>query len=204
MAYAVTDIADLCPSKASETEKKIVNCTQAIESKKYSGAGLAGLLRNRGIVFAEELQEYGHAIADYSVALHLDSSGSDTYFNRALAYAAHGETEKTIADYRESIKLSPKVTDAYYDRGGIYFATNNYPSAIADYSAAILIDPKNSKALSGRGLRMPLQRSMAKLSRTSMRPFVLILKARKRITVAASCFTGKRNMTRIYLIVTPR
>jgi tetratricopeptide (TPR) repeat protein len=54
------------------------------------------------------------AIEAFNQAIALDSTQPNAYYNRAVAYAAMGNTTRALADYTKVIKLNPKDGDAYY------------------------------------------------------------------------------------------
>ena len=113
------------------------------------------------------------AIADYTVALRLDSKHAEAYCGRGNAYLAKGSLEpgklnkataldKAIADYTAALRLDSQYAEAYCGRGDAYLAKGSLEpgklnkataldKAIADYTAALRLDPKHAKAYCGRG-----------------------------------------------------
>jgi len=73
-----------------------------------------------------------NAITDYTMALHIDPTYYEAYYNRALAY----EEKKRFADAEEDLSrtlaLNPTVTQAYEARGRVRAARHDYDGAIAD------------------------------------------------------------------------
>jgi tetratricopeptide (TPR) repeat protein/proteasome lid subunit RPN8/RPN11 len=62
---------------------------------------------------------------------------SDTYYNRAVAWAERQEYAKAIADFGEAIQLEPGYVDAYIGRGDAWLKINEFDKAVADYGKAI-------------------------------------------------------------------
>jgi hypothetical protein len=55
------------------------------------------------------------------------------YYDRAVDYAANGETDKAIRDYTEAIRLDP---DFYFNRGIAYAEKGEHDKAEADFTKA--------------------------------------------------------------------
>jgi lipoprotein NlpI len=143
-------------------DQQITNCTNAIQSGKYSGAEIAGVYYNRGLAYHRGRGDLDHAIADYDEAIRLNPSGAMYYNNRAIAYRAKGELDRAIADYDHAILLDPKHANAYLNRGNIHVEKGELDIAIADYSAAIRIDPKSANAYRSRGHAYQTQGDLAR------------------------------------------
>ena len=57
------------------------------------------------------------AIEDFSRAIELDSSSSEAYFNRSVAYSGLEKYERAISDVSRYIELNPDDAKGYYLRG---------------------------------------------------------------------------------------
>jgi hypothetical protein len=98
------------PMRIQEFDKKITNCTAAIESGEFSGDDLAELLWQRGIayqlkVYSGDSSSVDRAIADFSDAIRLKPKVPDFYASRADAYATRGLTERESTDRLEFERL---------------------------------------------------------------------------------------------------
>jgi len=90
-------------------------------------------------------KNYDLAIAEYTEAIRLDPSNSDTYyFARAQVYKFNKkDNDNAIADYSESIRLKPSYV-RYYTRGDVYLEKGDYAKAIADYEESLRLKPDNT------------------------------------------------------------
>lgn len=121
---------------------------------------LAGTLSS-----SEEKQKlYEEAIADWTVAIRLDSSNALAYSNRGALWFQIGAAKtdtgsaakdyaKAIEDLTQAIKLDPADSTAYFNRGIVFGELSNPQAAIRDFDAAIARDPVYAKAYFERGLR---------------------------------------------------
>ncbi len=81
------------------------------------------------------------AIADYNLALAIDSSRAFDYAFRGEAKRLKGEYTEAVKDYTQAIALEPRVQWFYYRRGWVNeeFLKNN-TAGLRDYNKAIEID----------------------------------------------------------------
>ena len=147
-APASADDYETC-SKASGSEA-IAACTRAIDSGRYGGRKLAGLLTNRCAEWPD-LKENDKAIEDCSKALQIDPSIPDAYSNRGHAFFAKGQYDRAIDDLNEAVKLSPDDAEILNNRGLAYNDSGRYDRAIEDFDHAIRLSPKLAPAFYNRG-----------------------------------------------------
>ncbi|KAK2162677.1 hypothetical protein NP493_1506g00003 [Ridgeia piscesae] len=88
----------------------------------------------RGIAYARKgLPENGLlAIADFSKAIDMDPSRSDTYTKRAEIYLALGHYTESLVDINKAIEIQPAAR-LYFLRGTIEFAFDNLAAAEQDF-----------------------------------------------------------------------
>lgn len=89
-------------------------------------------------------KENDKAIADYNIAIELNSESADAYYNRGLAWQSKKEKDKAITDfdkaivnYNKAIKINPNDTEIYVWRGNTWYYKEDYTKAIKDYTKAI-------------------------------------------------------------------
>ncbi len=68
------------------------------------------------------------------------------HFNRARAYIARAEFDRSINSLNRVIQIDPKNSEAYSLRGHVYTLKQNYDQSIADQKKAIELDGKNALA----------------------------------------------------------
>ena len=79
--------------------------------------------------------------ADYAIAISLDPKCSKAYYDRGLAYARKGDSDRAIADLDAALRLSPESPCYYEVRGTIRIRREDYGAGIADLHTAIRLDP---------------------------------------------------------------
>jgi lipoprotein NlpI len=131
-------------------DQQISGCTVAIQSRRWSGQGLAWAFNDRGFAYYQK-SDLDPAIADFEQAIRLDPKNAVAFNNRGLIYQARGELDRAIADYNETIRLDPTYIFAFNNRGGAYVDKNDYDRAITDYSEAIRLNPTFAVAFKARG-----------------------------------------------------
>jgi tetratricopeptide (TPR) repeat protein len=72
------------------------------------------------------------------------------YGNRAAAYGARGDLDRSLADATKAIELNPKFADAYMFRGLIEGKKGDYDASIADENRAIELAPQGAMAYVNR------------------------------------------------------
>ena len=97
--------------------------------------------------------EYDKAIVNNDIAIEkMESSLAGAYLNRAIAYGAKGEHERSLSDFSKSIELDPNQEKIYYNRGTQYAAKDDYDRALADFDMAIELAPDYTMAYINRGI----------------------------------------------------
>ena len=81
------------------------------------------------------------AIADYNMAIQLNSDNPATYSNRGVVYMNQGNLVQAIADHNKAIQLDPNFANAYYNRGLAYENQGNLAEAIVDYQQYLSLAP---------------------------------------------------------------
>ena len=105
---------------------------------------------NRGLA-KYNVKDYEGAIADYNMAIKLDSNYTLAYNGRGNAKKDLKDYQGALADYNQAIKLDPNGAYAYYGRGAVKFYLKDYKGAIADCNQAIKLDSNLAKAYNARG-----------------------------------------------------
>jgi len=100
-----------------------------------------------------EAREFDRAIADASLALHLEPD-ADAYDTRAIALHVAGEVSAAIADYTRAIELSPSDARILSNRAEAYYDLENDAACIADAERAIELanDDPSPHLFRGRSL----------------------------------------------------
>jgi len=127
------------------TRKRLFDDSQVVSAQEY-------LVRGNSYYGQGE---YAQAMADYSRAIELESSGYvDAFYRRGSAAVQTQDYEQAIADFGEVIRLRPENPLGYYSRGIVQNARPDpdYGAAIADLDKAIELDPRLSDAYHARGL----------------------------------------------------
>ena len=80
--------------------------------------------------------EYQEAIRFYNEALELDTTFSEAYNNRGIAYFELGQFERAVEDYTKAIATQPEYTDAYYNRANAFYEMKEYEKSKQDLNWA--------------------------------------------------------------------
>ena len=91
-----------------------------------------------------DVVHYDHAIDHFTAAIRREPNSNVAYHNRAVVWAARGETDIAIGDYTEAIRLAPRNSGSYRARGNAWAAKGEYDKAITDYAEAIRLDPSDT------------------------------------------------------------
>lgn len=117
-----------------------------ILNKKISQQPKNPLIRiHRGKIYFQ-LHEFEKAINDYNIAISIDNSLQEAYFERGMALARNGQIEEGIEDLSYFIKHNPKSSLAYTKRGVRYIWAGKLDKAKKDLTQAIKLDKSNSEA----------------------------------------------------------
>lgn len=99
----------------------------------------------RGQLFFQ-LHDFDKAINDYNIALSIDDSLKQAYFERGMALARNGQVEAGISDLTHFIKFNPNSSLAYTKRGVRYIWAGKLDYAKKDLLKAVKLDKSNSEA----------------------------------------------------------
>ncbi len=144
--------ADRCADKGQNVSlnQRIEDCTAAIKSGRWSGAGLAWAYNNRS--FAYILRgDFDRGIADADAAIRLDPNDAAAFNNRGNGYSEKEEYDRAISDFTEAIRIDPTYVLAFKNRGSVYQQQGDLDPAIADYSEAVRLEPGFAMAFADRG-----------------------------------------------------
>jgi len=97
------------------------------------------------------LGQHERALEDCDIALRLDPTLSEAYYNRGVSYAALGQHERALTEYDAALRLDPTLAKAYSNRGVSYHNLEQFKRASADYDAAIRLDSTLAQAYLNRG-----------------------------------------------------
>lgn len=92
------------------------------------------------------LHEFEKAINDFNIALSIDDSLQQAYFERGMALARNGQVQEGIKDLTYFIKFNPNSSLAYTKRGVRYIWAGKLDKAQKDLLRAVQLDKSNSEA----------------------------------------------------------
>ena len=92
------------------------------------------------------------AVAEFDMALGLDSQLTEAYYQRGNALVDLGELQRAIEDYNQAIRLDARYADAYDSRGTANYRLGQafYFYAIRDFGEAVRLDPRFAHAYYNR------------------------------------------------------
>lgn len=96
--------------------------------------------------------EWERAIADYDVALTLDSRNSVIWWQRGKAWLALKDPGLALRDFRHALKLAPDFAATWSDCGEALQRKGRMEKALASYNRALELNPGLADAYAGRGL----------------------------------------------------
>jgi len=85
------------------------------------------------------------AVKWYTKAIEWDPSDHVLYSNRAAAYLAINQFEKTIQDCDESIRIKSDWSKGYYRKGCALLSLKRYDEAISTFNSGLKYDPNNEE-----------------------------------------------------------
>jgi serine/threonine protein kinase/tetratricopeptide (TPR) repeat protein len=85
---------------------------------------------------AYRLKHHDQAVNAFRVCIALAPETAECYYNRAQAYQALGEHERSLADYDRALKLDGRLTDAALNRGIILYEQARYADAVVSLELA--------------------------------------------------------------------
>jgi len=141
----------LCAAETVPPDKRIVACTDLIESGNLPSQALNRIYDYRGISWVPK-GDLDRAIADFSEALRLDPKDTYAFNARGITWGIKGDLDRAIADYSEAIRLNPHNANVFGNRGLAWGYKGDYDRAIADYSEAIRLNPHSANVFGNRGL----------------------------------------------------
>jgi tetratricopeptide (TPR) repeat protein len=105
--------------------------------QKYPGQ-IVDAYNNRGYYY-HSVNRINEALADYDVALALNSRVPRTWMNKGLVLAELGRRDSALICFNRALELQPDRTDALNNRGGIRLQKGDLAGAVDDFSRAIEI-----------------------------------------------------------------
>ena len=96
-------------------------------------------------------QDFAHAIEEYNLAINIDQSNIDAYFNRGTCNLVLKNYDLAKLDFDKSIKLDSLYFKAYYSRATVFVGQQKYKEAIPDLDKTIFLSPSYPNALTLRG-----------------------------------------------------
>jgi tetratricopeptide (TPR) repeat protein len=121
-------------------DRQLRGCTAYIKSGIGTPENTAVAHLNRANVYARR-GKLDPALADYAVALRLDSKNPLIPYNRGNAYFDAKQYERAIADYTQTIALDADFALAFYNRGLAWERLGDRAAATGDYQRALTLDP---------------------------------------------------------------
>jgi len=102
-------------------------------------------LSRRGALF-RKLGLFHDALNDLSLAIYIEPSLMDAYWQRALIYIIFEHYDEALDSLNMCIKFNKSHAGAYKLRGDVYVIKNDLALAIANYSQAIRYNPTDHEA----------------------------------------------------------
>ena len=113
---------------------------------------LSTYLRIAGKAFFDG--NFDRAIAEYSIAIRVDPTRTQSYLKRGQALLEKGDYGRAVADFDRTIAIDPYCGGAYLNRGIVEAARGNNEAAIVNFERAIEINPGQAAAILYRGLSL--------------------------------------------------
>ena len=86
-------------------------------------------------------EHFGHAMAEFEQALHIDPDRADAWFHRGMTWGLMGDHGRAIADFNRAIAITPGYAEAYNCRGYAHFCLGEYRRAVEDLERADRLNP---------------------------------------------------------------
>ncbi|MFN0033697.1 MAG: tetratricopeptide repeat protein [Saprospiraceae bacterium] len=109
------------------------------------------LYEARGTAYANENRDLQSAIKDYSEALRINPSLTDSYKYRGNIYGVLKNYPQSVEDLSKFLEKHPDEVPELYNRGLSYANLDRTREAIADFNRVIELDPTFSRAYRARG-----------------------------------------------------
>ena len=96
----------------------------------------------------EEASELdGLALADFEMAIELDTSRSKPFHNRGVSLVLAGNYNEALADFKKAIAISPGYANTWFNLGEVHYELGQWSEAVRDYSEAIRLAPEDAEGL---------------------------------------------------------
>ncbi|GAA4837283.1 tetratricopeptide repeat protein [Algivirga pacifica] len=99
-----------------------------------------------------EKRAFQEAARDFSEAIRLDSTFSEAYINRGVAYAELGNLEEALEDYQQALVLNDTSKDALFNRAIAYFEVGKYQKSLEDLNKAEQVGLRTVNLYVNRGM----------------------------------------------------
>lgn len=124
-------------------------CSKAVSNQANSKVEPSRMFTLRGYAWLREGEPTG-AVADFTLAINMDSRSVPALKGRARAYTALKRYDDAIRDWTVAISVQPEAEDHYRARALAYLELGKTKEAFADYDKAIEIKAKNPDSYIGR------------------------------------------------------
>lgn len=104
-----------------------------------------------GQVYAK-MKNYHRAIENFNIAISLDETRAEFFYNRALAHTYVDHIELSIPDCDQAIKLNPQYAEAFLVRGISKAVIGESESSMDDLRKAVELKPDYAEAYFNIGL----------------------------------------------------
>lgn len=131
--------------------KPLVAGISALLFESFESGTLPDILGKESIGISP-MQEYDHAVFNYTNRIELNINTVDSYNNRGLLYIRKGSYDMAISDFSKALELDPRLVDAYCNRGAAYIYKGGYEQAVRDSTKAIKLNPRLVDAYNNRGI----------------------------------------------------
>lgn len=138
-AVAHADDIGVCFKESGQTA--IDACTRVITRSSSRKQDRVDAYVNRGQEYYV-LKDYTAAIADFDMAIKLNSNEVLAHGNRANCFYMLKKHDEAITAYSRAIQLDPGFTAAYTGRGLAREAIGEKDAAVADYKKALSVKQK--------------------------------------------------------------
>jgi tetratricopeptide (TPR) repeat protein len=112
-------------------------------ARSYSNDSLIYYFNNGNMAY--EQHNFTEAIAQYNLALKLDSTFYAACFARGMAYYQIKKVDSAMADFNKCVSINPKNINAYLQRAVIKASMSDYGGALMDYEVCHKLDPADSQ-----------------------------------------------------------
>ncbi|MBN1572977.1 MAG: tetratricopeptide repeat protein [Deltaproteobacteria bacterium] len=145
---------DLALAKEKEALKLSPENTLLKEHLAKYELTVKGTAEEHNIEGARLLEEgnYSAAAEEFKMAVTLDPTFSDGYYNLGKVYSQLGNYPEAEANYQKAIELSPDDARYHYNLAIVYSRTNELEKSEQEYLYALNIDPYYDKAYNNLGV----------------------------------------------------